>query len=210
METSPDAPRSPDQMKAEAMARYCEYLKVSPEYFDGKRVLDLGCGDDAWFARALKERGTAADVWAVEAHWLDALDPEKNITYDEAGVRAELGDHALAQDFMLEDLSLGSEVDSIVSVGALSNAVSDVDEVWLPEVQAAARGLLAKLAVGGELRFGRVPKMLDEANGGHGYSRIVAALAAMDGDGFETRLEPISEEPERNLAFELAVVKRVK
>ncbi len=210
METVAETPPTSEEKKAEAVERYCEYLKVSPEYFDGKRVLDLGCGDDAWFARALKERGTAADVWAVEARWLDALDPEKGIRYDEEGIHAELGDHALAQDFMLEDLSLGGEVDSIVSVGALSLAVSDVDESWLPEVQAAARGLLAKLALGGELRFGRIPKMLDEADGGHGYSRIVAALAAMDGDGFEARLEPISEQPERNLAFELAVVRRVK
>lgn len=188
------------------MSRYCETLGVSPEYFDGKRVVDLGCGSGAWFARAVK--GRAGEVWAVEAGWMNR-DGEFGRSVG-ADVADELGDHALAQDFLLDEIELGGEVDVIVSVGALTLAIASAEDEWQPEIRVAVRGYLAKLALGGEMRLGPIPKMLDEADGGAGYVCTARAIEELRAEGFEVTVELYRELPERKLLWERAIVRRVK
>lgn len=213
-----EAALSPERQKQAALERYGRVLGVDESYFAGKRVVDLGCGEKAWFARALAEKGDAAAVWAVEADWLavprEGEDGEGSKISPE--VVAELGDKAIAADFLLDEISLGTEVDSIVSVGALSAAIRTVGPEWFGELQAAVRGLLAKLAPGGEMRLGLVSRPVGEGGDPHGnlvalleYSQVLRVVEDMNADGFEARLEIAEEQPEQGRVAERIIVRRL-
>lgn len=213
-----EAALSPERQKQAALERYGRVLGVDNSYFAGKRVVDLGCGENAWFARALAENGEAAAVWAVEAGWLaearEGEDGEAAKMSPE--VSAELGGKAIAADFLLDEISFGGEVDSIVSVGALSAAIQAVDSEWYGEVQAAIRGLLAKLSPGGEMRLGMVSRPVPEWGGdpekqvrwAAEYLQVLRAVGEMNSDGFEARLETVEERPERGCVSERIIVRR--
>ncbi len=127
---------SSEVLRERTFKRYVEGLGLNEESLQGKRVLDLGCGEGE-FVKFLIEKDIAAESYGVDAE------------LDETTIEDRFQKHFVRGNFE-KNLPV-QNVDYIVSVGAVSNAI------WGGEERMNIRRIIEKslfsLKENGEIRI---------------------------------------------------------
>ncbi|MFH1193049.1 MAG: class I SAM-dependent methyltransferase [Candidatus Jorgensenbacteria bacterium] len=128
---------SPEPPEVRTFHRYLEGLGLDENALRGKKILDLGCGEEGEFVKHCLERGITAEAYGVDAQ------------ADESAVPDNLKGHILKGYF--ENEAPIRDADYVISVGAISNSI------WGGEEQGDTAKILeravAAMKEGGEVRM---------------------------------------------------------
>lgn len=139
---SPDL--SLEQEREETFKRYLEVLNISEENLKGKKILDIGCGEEAEFVkRCLNENITQ------EIYGLDMLE------IDTSGVQDDYKKNLLKGD-VAEKLPV-NELDYVLSVGVPLAPISE-KEMSHSRLEETIENSIEALNKNGEARFYPIPK----------------------------------------------------
>lgn len=170
-----EGPESPEE---KIFQRYLKGLGLDENALQGKRILDLGCGEKGEFVKYCIEHGITTEVYGVDAQ------------VDESLVEEKLKKHLVKGYF--EGEAPVRDADYVISVGAVSN------EIWGGETQGDIEKILARavdaLKEGGEIRMypiqeaARATPLEGLAASREKWKEILDAFTA--DHGVEYRLEP--------------------
>ncbi len=127
---------SPEALRERTFKRYIEGLGLSEESLRGKKVLDLGCGEGE-FIKFLIEKDITPEAYGID------------VKIDKTIIEDKFKKHLIRGNFE-EDLPV-QNVDYIVSVGAVSNAIWSGKEVM--NIKRILEKSLASLKKDGEIRI---------------------------------------------------------
>jgi len=130
------AVESPEVLRERTFKRYIGGLGLSEESLKDKRILDLGC-DKGEFVKSLIEKGITSEAYGVD------IGLEESVTED------KFNKHLFRGNFE-EDLPV-QNIDYVVSVGAVSNAIWGGKEVM--NIRGIVEKSLASLKKDGEIRI---------------------------------------------------------
>lgn len=127
---------SPEEERKATFERYLKGIDLDIEDIKDKKILDLGCGEEAEFIKECLEGGITDEVYGLDA----------NIEEDE--IEEDLKEHILKGDF--EQELPKKDLDLVISIGALRTPDNESDPVNL---KATLENSLRSLKEDGEIRI---------------------------------------------------------
>jgi len=170
---------TPEESRRRTFQRYLKGLDLTEEMLRGKRILDLGCGDEGEFIQECLNKNLTEEIYGLDVE----IDPEE----DEEG----LGQHLIRGDFE-QELPIG-ENDLIISVGAVEAPWSEDSTQTNPEK--TIREALKAIKDDGEIRIWSVRKMPEELSDSalaYGEKRWCEILKKLSEEGLiDYELRPV-------------------
>lgn len=127
---------SAETLREHTFKRYLEGLGLDKESLQGKKVLDLGCGDGE-FIKYLLEKGITKEAYGID------------IQVNEISIEERFKNHIIKANFE-ENLPV-KNVDYIISVGSISTIIWGGEEVI--NIKRVVENSLAALKENGEIRI---------------------------------------------------------
>ena len=127
---------SPETYLRSTFERYIKGLDVTEDDVKDKRILDLGSGDGE-FVESLIKKGITKEAYGLDAN------------LDNIAIKPELKEHFFKGTF--EDTLPLQNLDYIVSVGAVSNAVWNSEK--LQDIEGIIKNAIASLKKDGQMRI---------------------------------------------------------